>query len=94
MTEAALKRQERPALSGSGLDRDPRPPHDRQRQILQAAIAGIAADRTAKSEVKHAGRRGRIAKPAAIPGRRNKRAVIVFKGIAARKERRVRGEAS
>ena len=57
VTEAAMKRIRNARLyPDPGLDRDPRPPHHRQCQVLHAAIAGIAADRAAKGDVRPAAR--------------------------------------
>ena len=52
VTEAAIKRIKNGKLYLiPASDRDARPSHHRQRQILHAAIAGIAADRAAADDV-------------------------------------------
>ena len=61
--------QERPALSDPGQHRDARPSHHRQCEILQAAIAGIAADRAAADDVTR--REWRKRSDAIQDGRRN-----------------------
>ena len=53
VTDAALKRVKNGRLlSDPGQHRDARPPHHRQCGVLQAAIAGIAADRAAADDVR------------------------------------------
>jgi homoserine O-acetyltransferase len=58
VTQAAMKREERPALSHPCEHRDARSRHDGQRFVLQAGAAAIAAERAATDDVM---RRYRIA---------------------------------